>query len=287
MRLFVLNPVAGHGKARSLLMKIREVFPNDTVAETQYSGHATEITSDAARSGKYDVVIAVGGDGTVSEVAAGLRGTRLSLGILPAGTGNDTCRGYRIPVDFDKASEIIRQGKSKAVDIMSVDGQIHLNISSIGFDAQVVKNTEHLKRFGSVSYAMAVFLTLMKYRSTKVRMTIDGKINEGSFYLAAVGCGTHYGGGMNVLPMADPCDGYMDLCLIDPVSFFTVIRVLPAFMKGKHGKLSCVHFQRVKHILFEALDPKGYDLNMDGEVMQGVQRTDISILPSAQQVLMP
>ena len=287
MKLLILNPTAGHGRSAEMEEKIKALLPDCELVRTERPGHATALAAEAAKSGKYDAVVAVGGDGTVSEVAAGLRGTDIPLGILPAGTGNDACRGYHIPLEMEEAVKVLQQGKVRAVDTMKVDDTVYLNITSVGFDAQVVKNAERFKRFGAASYAMGVFATLLGYHSTGLRLTVDDDVLEGRYYLAAVGCGTHYGGGMNVLPNADPCDGQMDLCTIDPVNFLKVIRLLPAFMKGKHGKLPIVRFRRVRHMIFEALDPEGYDLNMDGEVRQGIKRTEITVLPEAQKVIMP
>ena len=113
---------------------------------------------------------------------------------------------------------------------------------SVGFDAQVVKAAQQYKSFGSVSYAMGVYAALTRYRYTELTLTVDGAVQQGRYFLVAAGCGTHYGGGMNVLPMADPCDGLLDLCTIEPVSTGTVLRLLPRFMKGQHPCYDIVHF---------------------------------------------
>ncbi|MFR1758471.1 MAG: diacylglycerol/lipid kinase family protein [Christensenellaceae bacterium] len=287
MMLLIVNPVAGHGKAMRLADKASSLLGNCRTVYTHAPGHATELAREAAKAGVYEAVVAMGGDGTVSETAAGLRDTALPLGILPAGTGNDTCRGYGIPLGLEQAVEVLRRGARGRVDILRVNGRIFLNIMSVGFDAQVVKAAQQYKSFGSVSYAMGVYAALTRYRYTELTLTVDGATQQGRYYLVAAGCGTHYGGGMNVLPMADPCDGLLDLCTIEPVSTGTVLRLLPRFMKGQHPCYDFVHFSRARHIVIEAGGADGFDLNADGEIQPGQRRVEISVLPRGQLVILP
>ena len=288
MKLIIVNPVAGHGKALQLADRAASLLGDCRIEYTRSTGHATDIAREAAASGEYDVVIAMGGDGTVSEVATGLRGTPIPLGILPCGTGNDTCRGYGIPLNLEEAVQLILAGHVGEVDILRVNDRDYMNIMSVGFDAQVVKAAEKYKRFGKISYAMGVYAVMIGYRSTPLTVTVDGVTRKDDFYLFSAGCGTHYGGGMNVLPMADPCDGLLDICTIDPVvSVGTVLRLLPKFIKGKHTCYSFVHFSRAKHIIIETDLPEGFDLNTDGEIKPNQHRAEIRVLPRAQRVILP
>ena len=288
MKLIIVNPVAGHGKAMRLADRASTLLGNCRTVYTNAPGHAADIAREAAISGQYDTVIAMGGDGTVSEVATGLRGTQIPLGILPCGTGNDTCRGYGIPLDLEKAIEFIQAGHVGEVDILRVNDKDYMNIMSVGFDAQVVKAAEKYKRFGKISYALGVYAVMTGYHSTPLTVTVDGEKTTGEYYLFSAGCGTHYGGGMNVLPKADPCDGLLDICTIDPVvSVATVLRLLPKFINGQHECYSFVHFARAKHIVIDAMAPEGFDLNTDGEIKPNQHHAEIMVIPKGQRVILP
>ena len=288
MKLIIVNPVAGHGKALQFAGRASSLLGDCRTVYTNAPGQAPDIAREAAASGEYDVVIAMGGDGTVSEVATGLRGTPVPLGILPCGTGNDTCRGYGIPLKLEDAVQLILDGHVGEVDILRVNDRDYMNIMSVGFDALVVKAAEKYKRFGKISYAMGVYRVMTGYHSTPLTVTVDGVTRKGDFYLFSAGCGTHYGGGMNVLPMADPCDGLLDICTIDPVvSVGTVLRLLPTFIQGKHTNFDFVHFERAKHIIIETDLPEGFDLNTDGEIKSNQHRAEIRVLPRAQRVILP
>ena len=288
MKLIIVNPVAGHGKAMRLADRASTLLGACRTVYTNAPGHATDIAREAAASGEYDAVIAMGGDGTVSEFATGLRGTDIPLGILPCGTGNDTCRGYGIPLNLEEAVKLIQTGHVGFVDILRVNDRNYMNVMSVGFDAQVVKAAEKYKRFGKISYALGVYAVMTGYRSTPLTVTVDGETRKDDFYLFTAGCGTHYGGGMNVLPEADPCDGLLDICTIDPVvSVATVLRLLPKFIKGRHACYSFVHFARAKHIVIESDQPEGFDLNTDGEINPNQHRAEIMVLPRAQRVILP
>jgi YegS/Rv2252/BmrU family lipid kinase len=288
MKCIIVNPVAGHGKAKKSVPLIENLLKDSQFLYTNAPGHATVLAREAALSGKYDAVVAMGGDGTVSEVAAGLRDTNIPLGILPAGTGNDTCRGYGIEMELKKAAEVLRTGIVRGVDILKVNGRIYLNIISAGFDAHVVQAGQRYKSLGSISYAIGVYAALAHYRYTDLHLTMDGDTRHQQYYLVATGCGTHYGGGMKVLPAADPCDGWLDVCAIDPVSVGIVLRLLPKFIKGQHGQFNFVHFFKARHVIYEAPDGQpGFDYNADGEIHTNERRVEITIIPAGQQVILP
>jgi diacylglycerol kinase (ATP) len=288
MNLLIVNPIAGHGRAARMVGEAKRLLGHCEIQFSKAPGHATLLARDAVRSDQYEAVVAMGGDGTIAEVAAGIRDSQVPLGILPCGTGNDTCKGYGIPMDFEQAARIIRRGHVGNADIILANNRIYLNILSAGFDAEVVKNARRYKRLGGVSYAIGVYVTVTGYRKTDLILTADGSRMEGSYYLVAAGCGAYYGGGMKVLPLSDPCDGLLDICMVDPVSKMTVVRLLPRFMKGEHGVYDFVHFSRARRLVMEAAPgSSGFNLNADGEIYPNQTRIDIQVLPGRQRVIMP
>ena len=201
-----------------------------------------------AQDGDVKAVVAVGGDGTVAEVASGLLGTGCPLGIIPAGTGNDYRRSLDITDDTISAVDIILENKQRKADTVKINGRTFLNIITVGFDVEVLKRAPKYKLFGEASYTMAAIDRAFFAKPNRAKIEIDGKSEEKEFLLFAAGCGAYYGGGINSLPGADPYDGLLDLCLIDNVSTFKILALLPKYKIGAHYDLSIAHFSRAENI---------------------------------------
>ena len=138
--LFIVNPISGPSSKGNILSAITGSIDMQkydvTIRFTNHPGHATELASDAVAEG-YDVVVAVGGDGTVNEVARALVGTDTALGIVPCGSGNGLARHLRIPMNTCKAIEIINAGEVDTIDVMTVNGQYCFCTTGVGYDAKV------------------------------------------------------------------------------------------------------------------------------------------------------
>ena len=291
MYCFIVNPVAGHGKCLKLMNMLTEVLLSRNIEyEVVYSdaaGHAKTLAFQAVGRG-CDTVVVVGGDGTLKEAAAGIveAGGKAVLGIIPGGTGNDYRRSMNIPIECIDALEIVLKGHSRSVDAALFNGELFLNIGSAGFDASVVETTKKMKWMGAMSYYAAVFMTLMQYRSQKVRLWIDDVLQEKEFLLMAVGNGTYYGGGMKAMPEAVPDDGKMDVFTVDNIPRYKIAMLFPQFPTGGHVKFPFVKFYRCEQMRIETLG-EPFSVQTDGEVYSGIRTAQFSILPGALRVLVP
>lgn len=267
--LFIINPIAGGGKAKELLPLIEENMKLNKIdyeiVETDKPKEATSIVEQA----KNNIVIAVGGDGTVNEVAKGLikRGYG-SLGIIPGGTGNDMAKSLGLSMDPIEALETIIRGKTKQMDIGLANDRYFLNIASVGFDAEVVRNTDKIKTkiSGRVAYILGVLVSLIKYRIKPTDIEIDGIAHHKKMLLLAVGNGQYYGGGMKIIPTAKIDDGYLHLCLVKDLSNLKALFLFPSIFKGEHLKYEkYVEIYKAKNILIKT---KGeFYLNIDGDLI--------------------
>ncbi len=266
--VFIVNPVAGRGKALKFISEIRGYFSGQnikyTVKITKYPGHATEIAREYAKKGAKRIY-SVGGDGTLNEVINGLADEDCSLGVIPGGSGNDFIRS--ITNDFNDIIDRTVKGSTKNIDAGMVNRRYFLNIASIGFDAQVVYTANRMKKFplvgGRIAYTLGVFGSLFKAKSYKVDVNIDGNKTTKEILLIAIANGLYYGGGMKPVPSAKIDDGYLDVCIIDKKSFLDILRFFPKFIKGRHGDLQGVTFARCKNI--EIASMGNIALNTDGE----------------------
>lgn len=276
--LFIINPVAGGGKAKKLLPVIDKYMVKTgkiyDIVLTSRPKEATIISKQAIEKG-YTTIVAVGGDGTINEVAIGiLESGKGTLGIIPSGTGNDLARTLNIPFDPIEAMDIIIKGNKKQIDIGFVNNNPFLNIASIGLDSEVVKNTEKIKiRIRSrIAYVIGVLSTLFNFKDKRVQLEIDDVSMDKNIFLIAVGNGKYYGGGLKILPMAIAEDGYFHVCVINKASKIKLLFLFPSIFKGKHIKFrKDVEIFKAKKIKI-VTEEKTY-LNIDGEIYDNEKET--------------
>ena len=291
MYYFIVNPVAGHGRCPKIMQALSKILLTKKIEHeiviTKSAGHAEQLATAAASAG-YRAVVAVGGDGTVMETAAGLlkAGGTAALGIIPGGTGNDYRRSLGIPMDAECALNIVLDGEQKQVDAGLFNGKPFFNIGSIGFDVSVVEQSRRIRAPGGLAYYLAVFITLMRYRCRKMRLWVDNVLQEKEMLLTAIGNGLFYGGGMKVLPDAEPGDGSLDVCVVEKIPRFKIAMLFPQFPSGRHGKFPFVRFYRCKKVVIDSMG-EPFAVQTDGEVHSGVTNAEFMILPGALKVLAP
>lgn len=271
--LFIVNPEAGGGRAGKLIPIIEERLKNSgqiyQIKTTSGPTHATEIAR--TNVDKYQIIVAVGGDGTINEVARPLIEERKGiLGIIPAGTGNDLSLSLGIPKDVNKALDLIlEEGNTRNIDVCSLNGMPYLNIATIGFDAKVVKMTNTIKKYikSELSYVISVILNLLSFRKTKIELIIDGQAQQVDSFLLAIGNGRTYGGGIPIMPKAEMDNGYLEICSVKDASNLKVLLLFPSIFKEEHVKhTKYVKIQRAKEVI--ATTSQDMILNIDGELIE-------------------
>ncbi|HZK00832.1 MAG TPA: diacylglycerol kinase family protein [Tissierellaceae bacterium] len=268
--LFVINPIAGDGRAKLVKPLIEEIMTKNQIDyDIVFTKEPKEATSIALNY-DYDVLVAVGGDGTVNEIAAGIikRDNKI-LAIIPAGTGNDLSRSLDIPFDLEEAIERIIKGNPREIIVGISNGHSFLNISSVGFDVETLINHKTIRKKikGNLSYVLAVIYTLFKFKKRKVTIDIDGEIFERNLMLLAIGNGKYYGGGMKIIPNANPYDDYLYVCLVKDVSNLRALTVLPGIFEGNHLKLT-KYVETYKANNIKISSDTRFFLNIDGEVVE-------------------
>ncbi len=268
---FILNPVAGAGKAGDCFARARAELDRAgavyRVSETRYASHATELARQAAEEG-CPCVVSVGGDGTAREVAIGLLHTDVVMGILPFGTGNDFSQAIHIPSDPVRAVQTLLAGRVKEVDTATANGIPYLNFSGFGFDVDVVIHTEHFKKKlrGMLPYMLGVMKALLTLKLRPITVTWPEGHLETRAMLITASNGTHLGGGMHSVPLADVSDGLLDVCIIHDLNRLTVLPQLPRYIKGKHvGNTKYFTYFKTPRLTVETQAASRLDL--DGELL--------------------
>ena len=286
---FIVNPIAGGGAAAEKFEKVRRFLEERQVDHgfvlTERAGESSSLAEEAYKNGER-FIVAVGGDGTVNEVASALyTKPGVIMGICPFGTGNDFARVLSLPTEPEQAAEALISGSPRPVDVGLADGKLFINVAGMGFDVDVVINTERYKqRFsGMLPYLFGIIRSMTHLKSIPVKLDADGQTIEENALLLAVANGSHFGGGMAVAPNADASDGLFDVCLIKKVSLFNFLRLLPLFIKGKHiGKKPVMYF-RAKRIVLQC---EAAPMQFDGELGPYAPAT-FEVLPGALKMMLP
>lgn len=266
---FIVNPIAGAGAAAEKFTELRRLL-DERGAEyafklTEKAGDAVPFAREAYDAGER-YVVAVGGDGTVNEVA-GVLGEKddVIMGICPFGTGNDFAGTLGLSPDPAVIIDTILSGTPTPTDMGYAGDRPFINIMGAGFDVDVVINTERYKsRFhGMIPYLFGVMRSLIHLSRMDLKLVADGKVYEQPTLLVAVANGRTFGGGMPVAPEADPSDGYFDICLIKRISRARFLTLLPLFLKGKHLGRKPIVYLRAKEVeLITGRAP----IELDGEL---------------------
>jgi YegS/Rv2252/BmrU family lipid kinase len=278
----IVNPAAGAGRAAkkwpqisSWLNKIGLSFEPDL---TKSPGHATELAKSAVDKG-YELVVSVGGDGTINEIVNGLYESGsikdVLLGIISAGTGSDYIRSLGLPCHFKEACQRLINPRKLVVDVGAAEytdngrkaQRLFVNFAGLGFDAEVVKaTTRRFKALGSKpSYLAGLLTTFFLYRSRKVSLTVDGKTEDRKVCTIMASNGKYGGGSMLVAPHADPADGFFDVLIIDELSKPDLFWSLPRIYRGTHLTHPKVTLKKARDIYIQSIEQTS--LQTDGELL--------------------
>jgi YegS/Rv2252/BmrU family lipid kinase len=291
--LVIFNPEAKHGETSKLVPVIEQLLtnvPHDSVL-TEYPGHAQKLAFAAA---DYDVIVAVGGDGTVHEVLNGIMripsDRRPVLGVLPTGSGNDTRRTLGVPEDLTEAALTLVTGVRKRFDVGLCNDIYFNNSFAAGLDAKVTAKAVEYKvttgRSGLWLYLTALLHVLFNdLGSFDLAIAFDGAEPERyDTLIIAVTQGPTYGGGFFITPDALADDALFDVCMIDPLTLLQALVRLPFVIAGKHTNMKVVHMSRHREIVIQAESP--VPAQVDGEVLLE-SRYEIAMLPGANECIVP
>jgi YegS/Rv2252/BmrU family lipid kinase len=300
--LVIVNPNAGSGKGKkdwekiSSLLKRYGIIYQELITERK--GHALLLSKEGVAAGCRKF-LCVGGDGTLNEIVNGvfvqeLCSTKdITLGSIPVGTGNDWGRMFGIPLNYESAIQIIKEGKTMLHDIGKVnyyDGQqkmerYFINIAGLGFESVVVKRTNFQKdkgKSGKAIYFYNLLMSLISYKNTKAEIVIDGNKTEADIFSLNVGNGRYCGGGMRQTPFAVPDDGILDVTIIKGMGKIEIIMNLKILYNGTILNHPKVEGYKCKNVLVKS-DSVLY-VEADGESL-GHTPAEFNIIPSSINVV--
>jgi len=295
----IINLTAGGGKPRPHLKTIfkylKENGFNFKVSYTSHHAEAIELARKAADQGM-DLIVSIGGDGTVNEIVNGIMKSKNdpSLGIIPLGWANDFIKSTDIPFDIIGACKILIKGKTKKIDIGTVNGQIYFaNVCGVGFDAEVAHLANQLKNrhpnWNSLSAFVYVFATVKKLLSPfschNVKIKFDGQEIHSKVLFIAISNGKIYGGRFKITPEAILDDGLLEICLVEEMGRFKYLSIIPKVFKGTHKSIKGIHFYKAKEVIIQFSEP--VLAQVSGEVIEGQKEFTIILLPKSLKLIVP
>ncbi|MDD6174191.1 MAG: diacylglycerol kinase family lipid kinase [Firmicutes bacterium] len=298
--VFIINPKAGKKNPREWFFpKIEAFFAEHgipyRIRVTEYAGHATEIVREEATQGETIRAIAVGGDGTLREVACGAAGLpNVEVGLLPCGSGNDYLRIYGTKEDFLDPERLVG-GQSYPVDMIESDFLPAMNVCSVGIDSQVAMDMVRYKNLplvtGSMAYNIALLKAFCGRIGVQMKVTVDGgkHVFSGRYLLAIAAVGSYYGGGYCASPASVVDDGLLDVVLVRvPKSRLQIPGLLGIYKRGEHiGNpkfRDLLTYVRGKSVVIESEQPAA--VNSDGECAARCE-SSFSVRPAAVRFIVP
>ncbi len=284
--VFVINPRAGVNRNKQIQHAINSQLDLNrfdySIEYTQYPHHGTEIAREAVRHGAY-AVVAVGGDGSVNDVAKGLIGSDTALAIIPLGSGNGLARTLGIPANSRKAIQTINADQLSLVDIGYANERLFLSCAGVGFEALISDRFKNSSRRGLLTYIWLIIRNFFSYSSKRWEIDIDGRMLHEKGFIVTVANGQQFGYNFHIAPTADLQDGKLDLVVVRKFPVLAGFGVALLSLQGKLLESRYVHHYRGKSIKiaseYLAL------LQTDGDAYPCNSEVRFSIQPQALKVM--
>lgn len=284
--LFIINPISGGKKKEGVPGLIeahldRNKFDHDVVF-TEREHHAKEIARQAVIDG-INLVVAVGGDGTVNEIASALVGTDTALGVIPCGSGNGLSRFLDIPMGVKEAIINLNHIRTEVIDSAEANGQPFFNMAGMGFDAHISEVFSHNKTRGFITYIRSSFKEVVSYQAQTYHIDIDGRHYERQAFMLSFANSSQYGNNAHVSPQASVQDGLLDVCIIKPFPLWRFIEMgIRMFTKTAEGS-KYIEIVRGKHIKVKRNEPG--PMHLDGEPRIAGTGIEVSIVPRSLKIV--
>ena len=288
---FIINPKSGTPKyVKYLHFLIRRHLGqsnrNVSIIKSQHPGHIREIAARAADDG-YDLVVAVGGDGTVNDAAHGIINTETALGVIPTGSGNGFARSLGIPLRLEKAINIIQDPELTPIDVGKVGENIFLVSCGIGWEAVIATLFDGSRIRGVLPYATHAITTYLQYEPQEITITSEpgGWTYKGRPLLFSVANMREYGAGATVAPDADCQDGLLDICIVPRHSLLNTLKYTPELFRQRIDTIPGYLCHLASKIIISR--PIAGNIHIDGSPLPAGHEINISIMPAALKVALP
>ncbi len=285
---FIINPIAGRKKSGSITEIIGENLDlkrwDPSFFFTENPGHGTDLVEKAIKDG-IDTVVAVGGDGTINEVASACLYKPVKLGVIPRGSGNGLARELKIPISSIKAVKCINEEITSKIDVGLVNGKNFFCTCGTGFDAKIghkfAKNTKR----GFLTYIKITIREYFKFKPKKLKIIIDNEKIKRKVFLLTIANAKQFGNNAFIAPAAKLDDGYFDICILKPFPWYKSVIIGYRLFNGTMDKSKYIEIIRAKKIVLPK--KKNFKFHIDGEPCIFKGPVKIEMMPLALNVISP
>lgn len=286
--VFVINPRSGVDRRKAIERAIARTLDlqqySYEIRHTQYPRHGTELAKEAAANNAY-AVVAVGGDGSVNDIARGLLGTETALAIIPKGSGNGMARSLKIPLNDQKAVSVINRGKMIKMDVGQANEHTFISNAGVGFDTVISEAFAKSESRGFKTYSWLVAKHLWRYKAPLWDITIDDKPFSERAFMITVANGQQFGYNFKIAPDASWTDGWLDVIVVKPFPKMLGGTLVWRAMNGSITKSRFVRHFRAKSIIVKKAGLRL--MQTDGDAHMTNEKVHFSIRPGALNVLVP
>jgi diacylglycerol kinase (ATP) len=285
---FIINPTSGTKSRVNVAERIEQLLDHakfkHEIVYTEYAGHAPELAKEAASKG-CDIVVAVGGDGTVNEVARGLLYSETALAILPKGSGNGLARHLKIPMALDNAIKTLNNGHISTIDSGTINGHPFFTAAGIGFDAYISSVFAGNKKRGLQTYIELVMKEVLNYKHMPVKASINNKTFDTDCYVMAFANAAQYGNNAYIAPLADIQDGLLDVCLVRKLDLVTALNLSYCMLTKQLANPDSAEYFKTTTVKVTTEKPFMY--HADGEFIGESSEFDVHMQPLSLKVVVP
>lgn len=284
--IFILNPISGTVSKAGIPGLIEERLDKEKfdcrIAETKYAGHATELAQQAARQG-IDIVVAVGGDGTVNEVGRALVNTKTAMGILPCGSGNGLARHLNLPMNLKKCIDILNDCDIHTLDYGLINRHPFFCTCGMGFDAFISMKFAEAGKRGPITYMQKILEEGLSYQPETYEIEDEEGTRRYKAFLVSAANASQYGNNAYIAPQASMSDGLLDIIIMEPFDLIEAPQVaIELFNKTLDKNLKIKTF-RASHIHIHRKS-EGI-IHYDGDPVMADADVDISIVPKGINII--
>ncbi|MCL1938187.1 MAG: diacylglycerol kinase family lipid kinase [Candidatus Azobacteroides sp.] len=284
----IINPISGTSSKKGILTLLDQYFPKEEFDRqfffTEYHGHASKIATQAVKD-KADYVIAVGGDGTVNEVAKALIHSSSVLGIVPTGSGNGLARDLSIPLDSRKALEVIKEHHVTRIDYCKANNEVFFCTCGVGFDARVSKRFAKEKKRGPWAYMKSIITELRDFQPDTYEIDLENEVLKRKAFLVTCANASQYGNNAFIAPQAHINDGVMDVAILSPLNFWDYLPLVIQMFTKQMPKNNKIQYYKSKKLVLKRKKPG--TMHIDGEPIQMGETIRIETIHNGLNVIVP
>lgn len=284
--VFIMNPISGNVKKTCIPKLIEDTLDTNifdyTIISTKYAGHATEIATAAKRAG-VDVVVAIGGDGTINEVGRALVNSDTALGIIPCGSGNGLARHLMLPMNAKKSISLLNLCETHWLDYGLIDGHPFFCTCGMGFDAFISMKFAQAGKRGAVTYLENILKEGLSYKSETYTIESEEGTETKKAYLISCANASQYGNNAYIAPQASMSDGLLDVIIMDPLEMLDAPQISIDMFNKTLNKNAKIKTMRAKHLKVHREKPGV--IHFDGDPVMAEADIEISIMHKGIKVI--